>query len=256
MTEIIDATATAAGETPRRGQRGLGGRRGSGRPPTSERGTTRGLAIGGPPRVDLLPGEVHSNRQQRRVVRRLWVGVVVVALGVAILAGWATMVRMSAEQELLSAQGETSALAQQQGQFRDVRIAESQTALLEAAQRVGGSTELDWSATLESVRSKLPQGVQITGVTIDSASATSEYAQSDDPLQGRRVATLTFDAKSAVLPSIPDWLTAVSGVTGYVDANANSVARSDDGSGYTVNMTIHLDERAFDGKYAAEGTKG
>ena len=106
------------------------------------------------------------------------------------------------------------------------------------------------------MRSKLPSGVQITGVTIDSGSATAQYAQSDDPLQGRRVATLTFDAKSAVLPSIPDWLTAVSGVTGYVDANANSVSRADDGSGYAVNMTIHLDERAFDGKYATDATKG
>jgi len=106
------------------------------------------------------------------------------------------------------------------------------------------------------VRSKLPAGVQITGVTVDSASATEVYAQSDDPLQGQRIATLTFDAKSAELPSVPDWLTAVGGVRGFVDANANSVARADDGSGYAVNMTIHLNEKALDGKYAADAKKG
>lgn len=253
MTEIIDGTSTSTG-TP--GPRGRSGRQRPQGARTPSAGGTRGLVIGGPPRVDLLPAVVHTDRRHRQIVRRVWAGVVVVAVGVGIVAGWATMERMSAEQELAAAQGETTALAQQQGQFRDVRAVESESSLLEAAQRVGGSTEIDWSTTLQSVRLKLPSGVEITGVTIDSASPTAQYAQSDDPLQGQRIATLTFDAKSAVLPSIPDWLTAVSGVTGFVDANANSVARADDGSGYSVNMTIHLDERAFDGKYAADAAKG
>ncbi|WJY01264.1 hypothetical protein [Curtobacterium sp. 458] len=186
------------------------------------------------------------------MVRRVWAGVVVVAVGVGIVTGWAVMDRSAAEQDLRSAQDETTSLAQQQGQFRDVRTTESATTLLEAAQQVGGATEVDWSATLRSVQSKLPSGVQITGVTVDSASATEAYAQSDDPLQGQRIATLTFDARSATLPSVPDWLSAVRGVPGFVDANANSVARSEDGSGYAVNMTIHLDEKAFDDRYAAK----
>lgn len=212
----------------------------------------RTLVLGGPPRVDLLPTEVHTSRRDRAVVRRAWAGVVVVAVGVAVVTGWAATSRMAAEQDLTAAQGETSALLQQQLQFRDVRSTESATALLEAAQQVGGSTEVDWSNTLRSVQSKLPGGVQITGVTIDSASATEAYAQSDDPLQGQRIATLTFDAKSATLPSIPAWLTAVGRVKGLVDANANSVTRADDGSGYSVNMTIHLNEKSFDDVYSAK----
>ncbi len=256
MTEILDGTSTD-GATRGRGVRGKGARgQGGGRPTNVPAAAPRGLVVGGAPRVDLLPAEVHAHRRQRQVVRRVWAGVVVVAVGVAVVAGWATMVRMTAEQELLSAQGETTALAQQQGQFRDVRTTESESTLLEAAQQVGGSTEVDWSTTLQAVRAKLPAGVQITGVTVDSASATEQYAQSDDPLQGRRIATLTFDATSSVLPSVPDWLTAVRGVTGFVDANANSVTRAEDGGGYSVNMTIHLDERAFDGRYAADAAKG
>lgn len=225
------------------------------RPARSRRGD-RVLVVGGAPRVDLLPPEVHANRRQRGTVRRVWAGVVVVAVAIGLVAGWATMERMSADQDLLAAQSETTTLLQQQGQFRDVRSTEAESALLGAAQQVGGSTEVNWSATLQSVRSKLPAGVDITGVTVDSASATESYAQSDDPLQGQRIATLTFDAKSAVLPSIPDWLSAVRTVPGFVDANANSVARADDGSGYAVNMTIHLNEKAFDGKYAADAKKG
>ena len=247
MTETLEPTTTS-------GRQRVGGPRRSpaSAPAPAGRDQRRSLVIGGPHRVDLLPREVHAARRQRGVVRRVWAGVVVVAVGVGIVAGWVVMDRSAAEQDLRSAQEETTSLAQQQGQYRDVRTTESATTLLEAAQQVGGATEVDWSATLRSVQSKLPSGVQITGVTVDSASATEAYAQSDDPLQGQRIATLTFDARSATLPSVPVWLSAVRGVPGFVDANANSVARSEDGSGYAVNMTIHLDEKAFDDRYAAK----
>ncbi|MBT2501974.1 hypothetical protein [Curtobacterium sp. ISL-83] len=207
--------------------------------------------------MDLLPGEVHVSRRQRAVVRRVWAGVVAMAVAVGLLAGWASLDRMAAEQDLTTAQGETVTLLQQQLRYRDVRVTEGATTLLKAAQQVGGSTEVDWAATLRSVQSKLPAGVKITGLTVDSASPTQSYAQSDDPLQGARIATLTFDASSSTLPSVPEWLTSVRSMRGFVDANANSVARADDGSGYRVNMTIHLNEKAFDGAYAAtNATKG
>ncbi|MFJ4219861.1 hypothetical protein [Curtobacterium luteum] len=250
MTETLEPS-TARGRKPSQGRRSPA----PGTTPSAprpSRNARAALAIGGVPRVDLLPSEVHVARRQRAVVRRVWAGVVVVACGVGIVAGWAVMDRSSAEQDLRSAQDETTSLAQQQGQYRDVRTTESASTLLEAAQQVGGSTEVDWASTLRSVQSKLPEGVRIAGVTIDSASVTEPYAQSDDPLQGQRIATLTFDAKSATLPSVPQWLSAVSGVSGFVDANANSVARAEDGSGYSVNMTIHLDEKAFDDRYAAK----
>jgi len=253
MTETLEKPAKNRRRTPKSGRTAAAAPRDV---PQRTNRRDRALVIGGAPRVDLLPAEVHTNRRQRGTVRRAWAGVVVVAVGVGLVAAWATMERMSAEQDLTAAQSETTTLLQQQGQYRDVRSTEAESTLLEAAQEVGGSTEIDWSATLQSVRSKLPAGVQITGVTVDSASATEVYAQSDDPLQGQRIATLTFDAKSAELPSVPDWLTAVGGVRGFVDANANSVARADDGSGYAVNMTIHLNEKALDGKYAADAKKG
>lgn len=253
MTELIETPSTDR----RRSLKTIG--RSAAGPAVAQKDhrVSRTLVVGGAPRVDLLPPEVHVIRRQRGTVRRAWAGVIVVAVAVGLAAGWATMGRMGATQELEAARNETASLAQQQAQYRDVRTTEAGTALLEAAQTVGGSTEIDWSTTLQSVRSKLPAGVQIAGITVDSATATAAYAQSDDPLQGKRIATLTFDAKSSVLPSVPDWLSAVAGVKGFVDANVNSVARADDGSGYAVNMTIHLDEEAFDGKYAvADAKKG
>ncbi|PZE69713.1 hypothetical protein [Curtobacterium sp. MCBD17_021] len=207
--------------------------------------------VGAAPRADLLPSEVHVDRRQRAAGRRAWAGVVAVAIAVGLAAGAAGITRMSAEDDLAAAEAETSTLLQQQLQFKDVRTTERDSTLLESAQQVGGSTEIDWSATLGAVQGALPTDVVISGVAIDSATATQAYAQSDDPLQGRRVATMTIDAKSATLPSVPDWLTAVRGVPGFVDATTNTVTRDDAGA-YIVNLTIHLDEKAYDHRYAAK----
>ncbi|WIB60010.1 hypothetical protein DEJ13_16470 [Curtobacterium sp. MCLR17_007] len=193
---------------------------------------------------------MHVHRRQRAAVRRAWAGVVIVAMAVGIGAVAAGLAKSSEDTQLAAAQAETVSLLQQQRQFSDVRTAESDTSLLQAAQQVGGSTEINWSQMLGSVQSKLPTGVRISGVTIDSASATTAYVQSLDPLQGQRIATLTIDAKTSGLPAVPEWLDSVQSVTGFVDATANSVTRDDTTGEYTVNLTIHLDEKALDGRFA------
>lgn len=257
MTEIIDAPPTDGGKPARwgRASRGTAGAVAQIDAGSRRRRGRQQIVIGAAPRADLLPSEVHVHRRQRATVRRAWAGVVVVALAVGLGAAGAGMTKSAADTQLAAVQNETVSLLQQQRQFSDVRSTESATGLLEAAQQVGGSTEIDWSPVLGSVQSKLPAGVRISGVTVDSASATTAYAQSVDPLQGQRVATLTIDAKTTALPSVPTWLDAVATVTGFVDATANSVTRDDASGEYTVNLTIHLDEKAFDGRFAADSEK-
>lgn len=213
------------------------------------------LTVGGRPRADLLPTEVLVDRRERRVVRRFWAGVVVVAVVAGIAIGGASLLAAESANDLADAQAQTLALVQQQAQYKDVRETEASTSLLEAAQAVGGATEIDWGTYLGSVKSSLPGGVDITGVTVDSASPLEAYAQADAPLQGQRIATLTFDAESPTLPSVPEWLDSVKSITGFVDATANSVTLDETSGTYTVNMTIHVNEKAFDGKYDLDGGK-
>ncbi|WP_413600703.1 hypothetical protein [Curtobacterium sp. Curtsp57] len=213
------------------------------------------LTVGARPRVDLLPTEVLVDRRERRVVRRVWGGVAVVAVVAGIAIGGASLMSAESANDLADAQAQTLALVQQQAQYKDVRETEASTSLLEAAQAVGGATEIDWGTYLGSVKSSLPGGVDITGVTVDSASPLEAYAQADAPLQGQRIATLTFDAESPTLPSVPEWLDSVRSITGFVDATANSVTLDETSGTYTVNMTIHVNEKAFDGKYDLDGGK-
>ncbi len=207
------------------------------------------LVIGGVPRADLLPLEVLDGRRQRAVIRRAWIGVFVAAVVVAAGVGLATMDSMSAASSLRAAREEGTTLLQQQGQYSDVRKLEADIDTARAAQTVGGSTEIDWSAYLGNVQGSLPAGVSIVGVTIDSASPLEAYEQATTPLQGARVATLTFEADSPSLPSIPDWLDRLRSLPGFVDANANAVTLESSDGHYTVDMTVHVSEKAFDGKY-------
>lgn len=217
------------------------------------RGAAQALLVGGVPRVDLLPTEVLVDRRQRAVVRRVWLGVVLLtaAAGGVVLLTAADAIQQDAH--LADVRRETDSLLLQQQQYRDVRSVETQSGLLRAAQSVGGSTEIDWQATLQGVQNSLPTGVAITGVQIDSATPLETYTQATGPLQGQRVATLTVDAASPTLPSVPSWLDAVKSLPGYVDANANSVTLDTSTGIYTVDMTIHLDKTVFDGKYTPKG---
>ena len=137
----------------------------------------------------------------------------------------------------------TGELQGQQLQYADVREAQHQLELGEAAIRVGGSTEIDWQDYLLQLQASLPAGVTLQDVSVDSIGVMSEYAQSDVPLEGARIATLTYTAQSATLPTIPDWLDRLRGLPGFVDATPGSVTLQE--GVYTASITMHIDSSAY-----------
>lgn len=255
MSQTTRAGATRPGRRRSQGATETAGRGSTEQRQGANRRSSGDLVIGGRPRVDLLPTEVLTARRSQRTVRRVWAGVVLVAAVVGIGVGAASMVAAEAHDDLTAAQDQTLSLLQQQAQYKDVRAAESGTTLREAARAVGGSTEIAWKSYLGSVQSSLPSGTRISGVTVDSASPFESYVQSDAPLQGQRIATLTIAAESPTLPSVPQWLDSLKGLKGFVDATANSVTLDETTGAYTVNMTIHVDDEAFDRKYDLEEEK-
>lgn len=211
------------------------------------------LVIGGQPRVDLLPLEVRKERKARVMRRRLGLGVVgVVALVLAGSVG-TTALAMQAQARLLAEQGRTAELLAEQGKYIEVRQVQDQVALVQAAQEVGVSTEIDWKKYLESVQATLPASVTIDTVTVDSASPLAIYAQPTAPLQGARVATVSFTAKSKVLPDVPTWLTALATLPGYADALPGSVNLDADSDTYAVKITMHINDAAFSQRFSTEG---
>ena len=210
------------------------------------------LTIGGEPRVDLLPPEIRAQRSAAAVRRRLGFGVILLLVLVVGGSGGVGVEAIQAQASLASEQALTANLLVQQRKYIQVRSVQDEVSLIQAAQQVGTSTEIDWKEYLSEVQATLPANVTLDTVTIDSASPLTEYAQATAPLQGARVATLSFTAKSPTLPEVPAWLNALTSLPGYTDASPGSVTRDTSGV-YTVDITMHINQAAYTNRFAAKG---
>ncbi len=213
------------------------------------------LVVGGTPRVDLLPPEVRARRKARALRRSLLLGVVGVAAVVALAVAGSFAYSLQAGVALATEQKRTTDLLAQQTKFADVRNTQDLIALIKAAQEVGASTEIDWKDYLDKIQGTLPGTVTVKTVAIDSASPLVAFQQGTTPLEGPRVASLKFTATTDSFPSMPQWLSALETLPGYVDATPDSVSR-DEGSGvYTVSITMHLNSDVYDGRFSAKKGK-
>lgn len=204
------------------------------------------------PRVDLLPPEVKVSRRNEAIARRLVLALVIVILVVAGGIGGSTYLAIQANSALTDAQNTTTSLAQQQLKYAGVRTVQSQIALTKAGQEVGASTEIDWSDFLTKAREATSgAGLTMTGVILDSSSPLAAYQQSTVPLQGQRVATVTLDAKGASLDQVSAWLSGLAKLPAVADVSPGTVTLAQ--SGYTASATIHLNESAYDGRFASKG---
>ena len=207
--------------------------------------------LGASPRVDLLPQALRVRQHQKRV--RLWLRAGLVGVVALVLLGTVGGIALNtaAQASLTAAQQETLTLLARQAKYSDLKSVQEKIALTQAAQAVGAGTEVDWSDYLGKLRATLPAGVTLSSVTVDSASPTTGYAQSTVPLEGPRVATLTFTALSPTLPDVPTWIDALATLPAFVDAVPDAVTLDESGA-YVVDVTMHVDARAYSGRYALQ----
>ncbi len=219
----------------------------------NRQGRTEILRIGGEPLADLLPPELRLERKAQKTRQRLWLGAGVLVLVMLLGTGLAAVQAFSVKMTLAAEQQRSTALLAEQKKYISVRAVQEEAGMVVAAQHVGTSTEIDLQKYLNAVQATLPSGVLLTSVAIDSGSPFQSYIQASVPLQGARVATLSFTATSPTLPEVPAWLDSLTGLPGYTDASPGSVTR-DDGIGvYMVNITMHINEAAFTNRFAAKG---
>ncbi len=218
----------------------------------SARPRSESLVAAAEPRVDLLPPEVRAERHARMVRNRLLLGVLLALVVMAGGTALATLQAVKAQSQLSAEQARGQAVLLQQQKYVEVRKVQAELKLIRAAEQVGTSTEIDWRKYLNAVQATLPANVVIDTVHIDSATPLAPYAQSTVPLQGARVATLSFTAKSATLPQVPAWLDALTALPGYADASPGSVTR-DAGGSYSVKITMHINGQAFTNRFAVKG---
>lgn len=210
------------------------------------------LVIGGEPRVDLLPPEVRASQRGRSTRRMLVYAVVAVVVVTAVAAGGSTIAAAQAQVDLVTAQLETGSILVQQKKFLEVKKVQNDVAVVQAGQQVGASTEIQWKDYLDKVQGTLPSGVAIQSVTIESSTPLAAFAQSTVPLQGPRVATVTFEVTSPVLPQLPQWLASLGTLPGFADATPDAVTLDKTTDQYTAKITMHVNSAAFDSRFAGK----
>ncbi|MCJ1715663.1 hypothetical protein [Curtobacterium sp. VKM Ac-2922] len=206
-------------------------------------------ALGGEPRVDLLPAEVHVERRARAVARRAWLAVVVVGAVVVLVTGLATADGLRARSDLAQAQTAGASVLQQQLQYSGVRTVQRESDLIQAAQAVGGSAQIDWASVLGAVDTALPTGTDVTGLTVSSMDPVKGFTQSVEPLAATRVATVDITIASPTVPSVPDLADRLKDVPGYVDATISTVSSEGQGATYAGQISLELGPAAFDKTY-------
>ncbi|MBI3430402.1 MAG: hypothetical protein HY050_10220 [Actinobacteria bacterium] len=168
------------------------------------------------------------------------------------MVGLTALVRAQAQQaqrNLVIEEANTKFLVAEQQKYGEVAKAQQEIATIQAAQQVGTSTEINWQEYLTSVQATLPSNVTIQTINIDSATPFAPYTQATAPLQGSRIATLSFTALSPTLPKVPVWLIALTSLPGYSDASPGSVTRTEAGA-YSVSITMHINQAAFTNRFA------
>ncbi|RWZ64303.1 hypothetical protein ELQ92_05925 [Labedella populi] len=221
----------------------------------SGRSTIEELAVGRRPRADLMPPEIIAAHRAKSMRRRLLLGLLGVLVVVGLAAGGATWLNVQSQFALLAAQARTSDLLAEQAKYIEVRRVQEEIALIESGQKVGASTEILWKDYLLGVQSKLPTDVVVMSVSVESASPLAEFAQSDEPLQQSRVATLTFSAVSATLPDVTSWLDGLAELPGYVSATPNSVTLDEESQSYTSAVTMQINEGAWSQRFTPDDEK-
>ncbi|GGE81930.1 hypothetical protein [Mycetocola zhadangensis] len=213
------------------------------------------LVVGGTPRADLLPLEIHKEHKGRQLRRKMILGVFGVIILVIVGTGTSYFLSLTSAMQLIAAQERTTELLAEQQLYSEVRVVQDELGNVRAGQRVGAATEVDWKAYVESIEASLPANVTLEEVTVDAASPLTDYAQAEAPLQGLRVATLTFGAFTTALPDTDAWLVALSGLPGFADANPDSIKFNEEEQLYETKVTMHIDERAWSERFVPEEEK-
>lgn len=213
--------------------------------------TTAKLAVGAPPKAELLPPEVQQGVKAKSLRRTLFATVILAAIVVAAGYAGATVLAVAKQGELDAANKRTSDLLAEQLQYVDARNAKTLIGQIEVGQRLGDSTEITWKKFLQDVEDSLPKGTRVTNVAAVMSTPTLGYAAPTIPLQGARIGELKFAAVSKALPDVDKWLVGLAKLPGFVDAVPTSVIQADGGD-YTVAITMHINSDALSPRYVAD----
>lgn len=209
-----------------------------------------GPVLGGVPRADLLPPEVHQRGKAAAVKRMLGMLIVLALLVVGGAYAAASFYANGAQAQLLAAQARTDELLQEQLEYADVTRV---TTLLNGsteARAIGTAGEVVWADALETVRTYFPAGTVYTAIAASSNSAWAAPLVPNGPLRQPRIGTISITIISPLVFDATAVARRLVEVEGYADATIDLVEVLATGQ-CKATMTLNLGDGAlahrFDG---------
>jgi len=206
----------------------------------SAKSAARELAIGGEPRVQLLPPFVRlkaKNAQTRRML------VLLVILAVAIVGGgltYGTYRSLEATAALTVAQNETTTLIQQQAQYAEAGQLAGLVSATQETQKLMTKGEVDWKEVVDHLATYLPAGAVFQGLAATAPAPWEPALVPEGPLRAERVATLTLTIASVVYNAAAAFVAAVQDDEAVADVLI--VSSTLDGVQYLTQVSLTLNE--------------
>ncbi|HPG75258.1 MAG TPA: hypothetical protein PLU61_03635 [Rhodoglobus sp.] len=207
------------------------------------------VAIGGEPRVNLLPPEVAQRKKARSARRGLVALVIVVLLAVAGGYGFVTIRAIGAQAEYAAAQARTAELLAEQMKYSEVTSITGQVQAVKDARSVALSTEVLWNNYYTKIRDVLPTDSTISSFVADGRAPWEPETIPLGPLRMPRVATITFVVTSAAPFPVADFVAKLAKIPGFADATSDVISR--EGEGYTTQFTLNLGTEGLSGRFPA-----
>ncbi|WP_169582758.1 MULTISPECIES: hypothetical protein [Microbacterium] len=208
--------------------------------------STVSVAVGGVPRVNLMPRSEIARRERETLVRR-WLWGVLAAIVVALLIiGGAVFVKWAADQRLTAEQAESSRLLSELAALAEVSQALATERELTAFRAESMGADFAWAPVFASVEGSLPSDAQMVGFDLIGGG----IPQGADPtLEAGLVGTIVVGSRNPVdIVAVARELRTVPGV---ILADAVSVTESSVAPGsFVYELTVVYDQSIYSGKYA------
>lgn len=217
------------------------------------------LVIGGIPRVDLLPPEVHAARRRKRDRR-----IAVVAFGAVVLltlagVGGAFALSRAAEESLATEQTRTGDLLLEQASLSDIRVLHDSLDLTQAGLEVSSATNVDWAALTQSVLDVIPP--ELAPVSINALGTSPFVAPQPAAALVTPDTSIVFDlvtrpgfaGQALTRLDVASVLDRIDAIEGVVRSTALfRLQPAEDGGLYGVTITVAFDDVNTD-RFATEG---
>lgn len=211
------------------------------------------VIVGAVPRADLLPPEIKAGKKLKSQRRGLMAALIAVVVVTAAAYAGATYLSQTRADALAAANARTAEIVADQVQYAELAQANTAIAAAEAARISATTTEIDWSSEIADVVGTLPDGAELTALTVTSSTATLPLTSPVSPLEGDRVAELQLTVNTKGIPDTAKWIRDLATLNGFVDATPTSIAAT--GGAVSTTLTLHLNSAVYWNRFATEAGK-